>query len=84
MRDVSDFRGNFAKTKAKFPQKVAKQRHRNFSSELYSFGMFVKRNIIIVSLQTQVLDKNVRKKLGPLKVNFRINKVHAPSETQSL
>ena len=66
------FRGNFAKTKAKFPQKVANQRHHNFGSELYGCAMFVKRNIIVLSLQTQVLVKHFHRKLGPLKVIFCI------------
>ena len=34
MRDVSDFRGNFAKTKTKFFKKVANRRHRNFRRKL--------------------------------------------------
>ena len=72
MRDVSDFRGNFAKTKAKNLQKVPNQRHQNFGSELYGFGMFVKRNIIVVSLRTQVSVKKFHWQLGPLKVIFCI------------
>ena len=70
MRDVSDFGGNFAKNL----QKVPNQRHQNLGSELYGFGMFVKRNIIVVSLRTQFFVKNFHKKLGPLKVIFCINK----------
>ena len=53
----SAFRGNFAKTKAKFLQNVANRNHRNFGSEVYGCAMFVKRNIINLSLRTQVLVK---------------------------
>ena len=61
MSDVS----GFTKTKAK---KMPNRWHQNFGSELYGFGMFVKRNIIIVSVRTQILAENFHRKLGPLKV----------------
>ena len=50
MRDISDFRDNFAKLNVKNLQKVPNQRRRNFGSELYGFVKFVKRIIIVMSL----------------------------------
>ena len=73
MRDVSYFRDNCAKTKTKNLQKVLNRRHQIFGSKLYGFGMFVKMNIIVASLSTQVLVKDFHQKLGPLKVIFCIN-----------
>ena len=66
MRDISDFRSNFAKTEVKNFQKVPNQGHRNFGSWLYGFGMFVKKNIIAVTLWTQVLVK----KISPIESDF--------------
>ena len=72
MRDVSAFRGNFAKTKAKNLQKVPNRRHQNVGLELYGLRMLMKRNIIVVRLGTQGLVENLRRILGLLKENLCI------------
>ena len=66
MRDISDFTSNFAKTEVKNLQKVPNRGHQNFCSWLYGFGMFVKKNIIAVTLWTQVLVK----KISPIESDF--------------
>ena len=66
------FRSNFAKKNSKLFSKVPKWRHRNFGSELYGLGMFLKRYIIVLTLRMQVLVKNLHQKLVLLRVKKHI------------
>ena len=65
MPDVFGFRSNFVMIKDTFLQKVPNRRHPWCETLLYGLRSFVDRNTKVMSLPTQVLVENFRKKIGP-------------------